>query len=108
MRFIIANTTATAINNQVADVLVECGLDKDTAITATTMQEVTEFKNFSITQQGDEWVYEIDDQVLLKYMRMYVRIAKIIVPFIEPVKRLFSTIKEDMDDIQAFIAQRKE
>lgn len=108
MRFIITNTTAAAINNQVADVLVECGLDKDTAITATTMQEVTEFKNFSITQQGDDWVYEIDDQVLLKYMRMYVHIAKIVVPFIEPVKRLFSTIKEDMDDIQAFIAPRKE
>jgi len=108
MRFIIANTTATAINNQVADILVEGGLNAEDAVAATTIQEVTEFKNFSITQQGDDWVYEIDDQVLLKYMQMYVRIAKIVVPFIEPVKRLFSTIKEDMDDIQAFIAQRKE
>lgn len=108
MRFIIANTTAAAINNQVADVFVECGLSAEDAVTATTMQEVTEFKNFSITEQGADWVYEIDDQVLLKYMRMYVRIAKIVLPFIEPVKRLFSTIKEDMDNIQAFISERKE
>lgn len=108
MRFIIANTTATAINLQVADILVECGMDKDTATIATTMSEVTEFKNFSVTFQDDNVVYEINDEVFFKYMQMYVRIAKIVVPFIEPVKRLFSTIKEDMDDIQAFIAQRKE
>lgn len=107
MRFIIANTTALAVNSQFADILVEGGLSAEDAVAATTMQEVTEFKNFSITQQGDDWVYEIDDQVLLKYMRMYVRVAKIVVPFIEPVKRLISSIKKDMDDIQAFVAERK-
>ena len=108
MRFIISSATATAINLQVADVLVECGLDKDTATTATTMSEVTEFKNFSVTFQDDNVVYEINDELLLKYMRMYARVAKIIVPFIEPVKRLLSSIKEDMDGIQSFMAERKE
>lgn len=108
MRFIISNTTATAINLQAADIFVECGMDKDTAIAATTMSEVTEFKNFSVTFQDDNVVYEINDEVLLKYMRMYARIAKIVIPFIEPVKHLFATIKKDMDGIQSFMAERKE
>ena len=108
MRFIISNTTVAAVNNQAADILTECGLDKDAVIAATTMNEVTEFKNFSVTQHEGDWVYEIDDQVVLKYMHMYARIAKIVVPFIAPIKALFAAIKEDMDGIQAFMAERKE
>lgn len=69
--------------------------------------ECTEFANYSITKVGDEWVLEINDEGMFKYMRVYGRIARCIAPFIAPIKALMWELKADMADIDRWVNQRK-
>ena len=69
--------------------------------------ECTEFANFSVTQSNGEWVLEVNDEGLFKYLRVYGRIARCVAQFIAPIKSLVVELSADAADINRWLTQRK-
>lgn len=67
----------------------------------------TKFANHSITEANGEYTLEINDELFFKYANIYLRIARVVAPFIAPLKALCRVVSEDINDIQRFMSQRK-
>jgi len=55
----------------------------------------------------DKVVVEINDEVLLKYVRVYVRCYKLVKPIIAMVQGLLEVVKGDCDEWAKFVFKRK-
>ena len=108
MKFVISANTVTELNARSATTMRELGVDNDLAAMLTAPPtETTGLANMSVTQTNDEWTVEINDEVLFKYLRVYIRIAQFVVPFITPLTNLMFSIKEDLAEIEEFISRPK-
>ena len=91
MRFSIATTTTTRIIND----LIEAQ-----AIKRTPLHEVTGYVNFSARVINDEYVVELNDEVIIKYLGLIVKLSKLI----DSAMRLMDT---DIEDLAKFITAKK-
>lgn len=103
MKLVIKETTVNSINAMGAECIAQFGV----TLPPEGVQEVTQYKNLSITRQGEDIVVEVNDEGLFMVMRMYLRVAKVIGAFIEPVKALFALLKEDMSEFESFVNEEK-
>lgn len=67
----------------------------------------TGFENFSITADDQNYVFEMNDECLLKFMRLFVRTAKVLTPVIIMARTLITSLVKDFDEINEFIGKRK-
>lgn len=110
MKFIIAQSTLA----QSAVVVV---VEEITAlVTGETIKhntlDVNDFvdtshANYSVTLDGDQIVYEVNDLVLLKYFSVYLKVVRAVAPIVKPLMALFSELKNDIAEIEGFMARRK-
>ncbi len=82
MKFVIAHSTATLINNMAAVEAEHHGVAPADVANLTKLEEITHLKHMSIKRIGDEWVYEINDTVALNIIHLYARVARVIVPLV--------------------------
>jgi hypothetical protein len=71
------------------------------------VENAASLKNFSVTCEGDNVVYEIDDKIVLAVLRMYGKGAGYVDTLLAVAKPLFRGLKDDLDDIGTLVTQRK-
>lgn len=111
MKFIIAKSSVIAGNQCCAEVetIIHSALGVDAP--AERYDEViltNEFEHFSITEHGEDYVFEMNDECVLRFMRFYIKAAKAIAPLIKAVVNLAGMFKCDLDEINEFIGKRKQ
>lgn len=111
MKIIMAQSTVRTGNEQSAELnIVLCdAFNLDNPITEyDDVVLTTEFENFSVTLDDDKnYVFELNDECVLKCMRLYVKAAKVLAPFIKPIMGLMNMLKDEYAEIEAFIGKRK-
>ena len=110
MKFIIAQSTVRTGNEQCAQLntIIYSALGNDAPAQAYDDVILTnEFVNFNITKEADDYVFELNDECVLKYMRLYIKVAQTIAPFVKPIIGLITMLKTEITEIEAFIGQRK-
>lgn len=81
-----------------------------------TANKVNRLENFSVLfipgELHTETVVEINDEVLLKYLALYVKTARLLAPLVTAAIGMWSAvqslIKTDCEELTAFITKRKE
>ena len=107
MKFVISTTTVNALNAKVKVEALALGVSVDIVNQLTGTAEITHLKNMRIECVGDQWEYEINDEALFLVLRMYIRVARFITPLISSVVGLMSFLKDDSEELDAFINETK-
>ena len=107
MKFVISTTTVNALNAKVKVEALALGVSVDISNQLTGTAEITHLKNMRIECVGDQWEYEINDEALFLVLRMYIRVARFITPLISSVVGLMSFLKDDSEELDAFINETK-
>ena len=106
MQIIISAATALSISNAATDAINEI-FNETTKHGDMNDLINNDYVNFTSNVINDNVVVEINDELFFKYMNMYVRIAKIVAPFIKPIMSLLGSIKTDLKDIERFMNTKK-
>jgi hypothetical protein len=112
MKFIISAATVSALNLEAKALLtplineIEPGADLDKAFADTDFTD-NSLANSSINLVDGEWVLEVNDEGIFKYMAIYMKVAKFITPFVKPFLALTHSLSDDINEIQRWIGQRK-
>ena len=122
MKFIISESTVNTFNAQVHLALKQEGASQSVVDAfVQPMTEVTDLTNMSITLAAGErigagpngliherdWVIEVNDEILFKYLRIYIKVGKFIASIVTPFKGLMSSLEVEFNSISTFITQRK-
>lgn len=107
MQIIISTSTVTAINHAVEDVINEVFDDTGKHLVNTNDLINNDYVNFTSNVVNNNVVIEINDELFFKYAAMYMRIAKIVAPFIKPIMSLLAVVKTDLKDIERFMNVKK-
>lgn len=115
MKFIISENTVNTFNAQVHLALKQEGASQ--AIVDAFVQpmtEVTDLTNMSIIRDAHyfntdehEWVIEVNDEILFKYLGIYIKVGKFIASIAAPFKGLMSSLEVEFNSINTFLTQRK-
>jgi len=114
MRIYISTTTVQDVANIVVGELVKAELITTAdADEARKIEPISHLANFSVDVCQDlsgrpsHVVIEINDEIFFKYARVYAKVIRFVAPFVGPAKAFFGALKEDMQDIERFLLQRK-
>lgn len=108
MKFIIAQSTI-AQSAVVVDEITALVTGDDVKHNTLDLNDIvdTDHANYSVTLEGDQVVYEVNDLVLLKYFSVYLKVVRAVAPIVKPLLALFSELKNDIAEIEGFMARRK-
>lgn len=106
MQIIISQATAQAINTGAAEI-VQIITGETPDVPKVTDMAVTDMANWSVTTTASDIVYEVNDELFFKYVAVYLKVAKIVAPFIKPIMALIETLSADVRDIERFMSQKK-
>lgn len=117
MKFTISTTTALHICSAI-DELNELGDAKATPASAQLLNAVNKtnrLENFSVSfVPGDvhaDAVVEINDEVVIRFIKLYMKTARLVAPVIKAavvmVSSISALIQDDCDDLVTFIKRRK-
>ena len=106
MQIIISKATASAI--QVSAEQINCLITGEKPSSSPAeFSDVTKYANYSVINDDTNCTLTVNDEIFFKYMHMYLRIAKLVAPFIKPLMSLFETVQDDIKDIERFMNQKK-
>lgn len=114
MRIYINTTTVQDTADLVVNELVKADvLTHEEGEEARKIEPVDHLANFSVDVcQGlpgrpSHVIIEINDEIFFKYARTYVKVIRFIAPFIKPAQAFLAVLKDEMQDIERFLLQRK-
>ena len=113
MKFTISRTTAAAITRAADEInLLADGSKTDSAAGLLAMvRSVNQTENFAVTFPGDNVELEINDEVVIRFLSLYMKTARLVAPVVKAAVNMFSSISTliqgDCDDLVAFIKRRK-
>lgn len=113
MKFIIARTTAVAITSAIDEVNALNG-ERSNASRALLdyATKMNQLKNFEVSFHGEDMQLEINDEIVLRYLALYVKTVKLITPLVTAAIGMWNAvqalIKTDCEDLVAFVLKRKE
>ncbi len=114
MKFSIARTTATEICAAVNTCNAAAGSGAtDYAIPSNeSLNESDRLANISLRGEDEQIVVEINDEIVLRYLALYVKTYKLVHPIVVAAVGMWnavqSLIKTDCEELVAFIKARKE
>ena len=104
MQIILTQATVQTINAGAAELAqIITGETPD----IQSVKSVTDMANWSITATDTTVTYEVNDEVFTKYLAVYLKIARVVAPFVKPVMALIDTLNTDVRDIQCFMDAKK-
>ena len=118
MKFIVSTLTVHHICSAI-DEFNELGDVKATPASAQLLDavnKVNRLENFSVSSvhHGDfhtDTVVEINDEVVIRFLKLYMKTARLVAPVVKAAVSLFSSISTliqgDCDDLVNFIKRRK-
>lgn len=114
MKFTIARSTATEICTAVNACNAAAGSGAtDYAIPSNeSLNESDRLANISLRGEDEQIVVEINDEIVLRYLALYIKTFKLVTPIVTAVVGMWnavqSLIKTDCEELIAFIKARKE
>ena len=109
MKFILSKSILTISQASVESVVSELGatpfkssLSVD-EIVAAQIEATADMKHVSVTEADGEITYEISDDVLVCYLRLYIKLVRAFVP----VVKALSGLSDDFKNLVAFATERK-
>lgn len=108
MKFIIAQSTiaqSAAVVNEITALVTGDDVKHNTLDLNDIVD--TDHANYSVTLEGDQIVYEVNDLVILKYFGVYIKVVRAVAPFVKPLMALFTELKADIAEIEGFMGRRK-
>lgn len=114
MKFIVAVTTLDESNKRLREVLSEVselkipemsGIEAARYCVAETAD--LKYAGYTLNEDESELTLEISDEVILKYMGVYVKVVRAVIPFVKPVMTLFESILDDIREIGQMLNERK-
>lgn len=104
MLFIIAASTVTQLNDVTNEIACLVSGDVSAPSELTTDDS---HANHSIKLVDGNYVFELNDEGLLKYMALYLKVAKAVAPFIKPIMGLMAALKDDVRELEDFFSAKK-
>ena len=114
MKFTIARSTATEICTAVNTCNAAAGSGAtDYAIPSNeSLNESDSSVNISLRGEDEQIVVEINDEIVLRYLALYIKTYKLVAPLVTAAIGMWNAvqalIKSDCDELVAFIKARKE
>ena len=65
------------------------------------------YAGYTLNEDESELTLEISDEVIFKYMGVYVKVVRAVIPFVKPVMTLFESILDDVREIGQMLNERK-
>ena len=116
MKIIVSIASMDETNKRVLEALNETTTEFDAflSVPAVDMARLAvagaaDLKNvgYTLNEDESELTLEVSDEVILKYIGVYVKVIKFVMPFVRPVKALLGALKDDFDDIITTLNERK-
>lgn len=113
MKFTIARSTAQALFNAANEVEILSGAKPSHALLSDEqLNKANVLANFAVKADGSDITVEMNDEVLLKYLALYVKTARLLAPLATAVIGMWnavqSLIETDCEELIAFVTKRKE
>ena len=117
MKFTISTTTALRICSAIDEIneLVDVKATPASAQLLDAVNKVNRLENFSASfAPGDvhaDAVIEINDEVVIRFIKLYMKTARLVAPVVKATVNMFESISTliqgDCDDLVSFIKRRK-
>ena len=110
MLITISRRTVSDVAHSITHELVAAeiiGAEDRERVMDSVYNEVTDLANIGVRQDGPHIVVEINDEVFVKYAKVYVRVIRFVAPLLKPAKAFFAAFNEDVRDIENFMARRR-
>ena len=112
MKFTIARNTAQALFDAANEVEVLGGAKPSHVLLSDEqLNEANVLANFSIEAKDGDITVEMNDEVLLKYLALYIKTARLIAPIVKAAVSMWDAVQgliaSDAADLVAFITKRK-
>lgn len=114
MKFTIARSTATEICTAVntCNAAADSGATDYAIPSNESLNESDRLANISLRGEDEQIVVEVNDEIVLRYLALYVKTYKLVLPIVTAVVGMWSAvqslIKTDCEELVAFIKARKE
>lgn len=110
MKFIVTRSTALAV----ASAINEINGAKSNAFVGLLAQasKLNQLENFNVSFPDHDIQLEVNDEVVLRYLALYMKTYRLIAPMVTAVVGMWnavqSLIETDCEELVAFITKRKE
>ena len=113
MKFTISRTTALAVTSAVNEINAINGTKSDASGKLLAQaSKLNQLENFSVSFPDHDIQLEVNDEIVLRYLALYVKAYKLVLPIVTAVVDMWnavqSPIKSDCDELVAFVLKRKE
>ena len=107
MKFVISKNTLTISQASVKTVIREFDVEVPSVsvneIVAMQVEATADLKHVSVTEADGEVTYEISDDLVVRYIGLYLEIARAFVP----VFKALTSLSDDVKNLVAFATERK-
>ena len=107
MKFVISKNTLTISQASVKTVIREFDVEVPSVsvneIVAMQVEATADLKHVSVTEADGEVTYEISDDLVVCYIGLYLKIARVFVP----VFKALTSLSDDVKNLVAFATERK-
>lgn len=115
MKFVIDAVSAKNVNESLFEELVPvmraCGVGAseidEIKRNMTHMEEVTHLKHVSVHLINGEWVFEINDELMFKNIKLIGKAARFIAPIVMSLKLFLYDLKTEVQAIGHWIKEEK-
>ena len=113
MKFIIARTTALAVTSAANEINALNGIKSDASGKLLAQaSKLNQLENFSVSFPDHDIQLEVNDEIVLRYLALYVKTFKLVAPLVTAAIGMWnavqSLIETDCEELVAFILKRKE
>ena len=113
MKFTIARSTVSVITSAVDELNATNGMKGDAAAGLLKQAiDINQLENLSVSFPGQDMQLEVSDEIVLRYLALYIKTYKLVLPIVTAVVGMWnavqSLIKSDCDELVAFVLKRKE
>ena len=113
MKFTITRTTALAVTSAINEINALDGVKSDTSDKLLAQaSKLNQLENFNVSFPGQDMQLEINDEIVLRYLALYIKTYKLVYPIVVAAVGMWnavqSLIESDCDELVAFVLKRKE
>ena len=113
MKFTIARAIVSAVTSAVDELNAINGTKGDAAAGLLKQAiDINQLENLSVSFPGQDMQLEVNDEIVLRYLALYVKTYKLVYPIVVAAVGMWnamqSLIKSDCDELVAFVLKRKE
>ncbi|PTT42809.1 hypothetical protein DBR23_02700 [Acidovorax sp. HMWF018] len=113
MKFIIARNTVQAVYAASNEIVASTGEGQQRTLPSNEVINAKDtLANVSMRGVEDNIVIEVNDEIVLRYLALYVKTTRLMLPLVKAATGMWNAvqalIKNDCEDLVAFVLKRKE